>query len=250
MRCWKYYYAYRINEYYYLNSSIKNYQIKRGNATIKARLAQLLSDSSSSNPRWLIKFDGLPLKDEEVFEYDFATREDNSDDDSDSYYSNNIVDHQHRLAMSDVENGDDRRQSRVRSHHPHSQHYDHQNPCHHRRMNSSSNLPSEESGGESSRARAKRALARGREARSKRRQAKIQESMTNFCQDNQQRFRRLAPPPPDYHHPISRSYYGSQHHHKGKNHEVDQDVVQVKLLTGTLVLYKGLHRRAEFIPKV
>ena len=207
-----------------------------------------MSDSSSSNPRWLIKFDGLPLKDEEVFEDDFATKEDNSDD-SDSYYSNGNMNH-HRLAMSDVENGDDRRYSRVRRHHPHSQHYDHQNPRHHSRNNNSSNLPSEESGGESSRARAKRALARGREARSKRRQAKIQESMTSVSESNHQRFRSLVPPPPNYHHPNSRSFYCSQHHHKGKHHDDDQEVVQVKLLTGTLVLYKGLHRRAEFIRKV
>ena len=221
-------------------------QINRGNATVKARLAQLLTDSSSPNPRWLIKFDGLPLKDEEVYEHAFASPDNsNTDDDSDNSYS--MIHHRGRghgcEISSDNDTGDDRRHSRVRNHHPHSRHYDH---------SSSNNLASEESGGENSRVRAKRAMAR--EARSKRRQAKIEETMTTYCQNNHKRFRRLAPPPPDYHHP------GSRTSSKGKratstssnnNHnDDDEEVVQVKLLTGTLMLYKGLHRRAEFIRKV
>lgn len=220
-------------------------EINRGNATVKARLAELLTDSSSSNPRWLIKFDGLPLKDEEVYEHAFATTSsDNSDDDSDNSYSIGAGGQRYGDFSSDNDDtmNDGGRHSRVRRHHPHSQHYGH----------SSSNLPAAaaESGGNFEPAKDKRAKAR--ESRSKRRQAIIDEDMTSFCQSqpNHKRFRLLAPPPPNFQHP-NRAKGGKRGNNNNNHHDDDgEEVVQVKLLTGTLMLYKGLHRRAEFIRKV
>jgi hypothetical protein len=44
-------------------------QLTRGGQQVRARLAQLLTENSSPNPRWLIKFDGQHHKDEEVYEH-------------------------------------------------------------------------------------------------------------------------------------------------------------------------------------
>lgn len=43
-------------------------QIDRNGACAKGRLAQLLTEGTSPNPRWLIKFDAQPFKDEEMYE--------------------------------------------------------------------------------------------------------------------------------------------------------------------------------------
>lgn len=231
------------------------WQITRGNATVKARLAQLLTEKSSSNPRWLIKFDGLSLKDEEVYEHTFAKSSSPSSDNSDSglegYSSlrssgggggrNTRNSRHYGGTSSDNETGDDRRR---------------------RHYGVSSNLPSDESetGGESSRTRARR-LASAREARSKRRQAKIdEEAVSSTGVTTTHNKRRLPPPPPPDHHSrnkgkrarnnyrntITNNRNGQQNNDNGD----DGEVVKVNLLTGTLYLYRGLHRRAEFVRKV
>lgn len=47
-------------------------QIDRNGVIAKGRLAQLLTEGTSPNPRWLIKFDAQPFKDEEMYERAFG----------------------------------------------------------------------------------------------------------------------------------------------------------------------------------
>jgi len=222
---------------------------------VKARLTQLLTDvhhhNSSTPPKWLISFDGLPIKDEEVYEAAFAIPDDgNSDYESDhDFIGGNLA-----LYVSDNE-GDHRRHSRIRQHHPHSRHYDNNNNPR-QQQQSDGNSTSDRDDSIPTNIKPQRTTL-AREARSKRRQSKIKELASND-QNQHKRFRRLAPPPPNFHVPTNRLHYSS-HQHKGKRggnhhyHQGDDDeeeVVQLKLLTGTLLIYKGLHRRAEFIRKV
>jgi len=48
-------------------------EIDRQHGIARGRLAQLLTVCSSSNPRWLVKFDSQPYKDEEMYERAFTT---------------------------------------------------------------------------------------------------------------------------------------------------------------------------------
>jgi hypothetical protein len=174
----------------------------RGNAKVKARLAQLLTEPSSPNPRWLVKFDGLSLKDEEVYEHVFAKAPSPTSDQS---LSDNYSSSQNR-----------RRQGGYGS-------------------DSNSN----------GRQSTKRALAR--EARSRNRQAKIDETA------------RQSPPPPPPPPPAKRrippppSRYSKAKKARPNSSNGDDDdgeVVKVKLLTGTLYMYRGIHRRVEFVRRV
>jgi hypothetical protein len=76
-----------------------------------------------------------------------------------------------------------------------------------------------------------------REARSNRRQAKIDEDAPlGLGEAAGPEGKRRAPPP--------------NHSKKRQRGDDNCEVVKVKLLTGTLFLYRGRHRRAEFIRRV
>jgi hypothetical protein len=76
-----------------------------------------------------------------------------------------------------------------------------------------------------------------REARSNRRQAKIDEDAPlGLGEAPGPEGKRRAPPP--------------NHSKKRQRGDDNGEVVKVKLLTGTLFLYRGRHRRAEFIRRV
>jgi hypothetical protein len=49
-------------------------QITRGETSFKAQLSQLLTEGTSPNPRWLVKFDNKDMKDEEVYEHVFGRK--------------------------------------------------------------------------------------------------------------------------------------------------------------------------------
>ena len=195
-------------------------QIVRGNAKVKARLAQLLTDPSASNPRWLVKFDGLSLKDEEVYEHVFAKSPSPSSDNSvsDSYSSSQHHRRRHPSGYgSDTNLATTQQQQQQQQQHA-----------------------------------AKRALAR--EARSQRRQAKMDEIAQPSSSPSLASAKRRMPPPP----PPSR-YNNNNNNNKAKkarsnnNHMTEDgsdEVVKVKLLTGTLYMYRGVHRRVEFVRRV
>ena len=73
-----------------------------------------------------------------------------------------------------------------------------------------------------------------REARSRRRQAQIDEEAP-ADDASKGTTRRVAP---------------QGNARKRQRVDTDGEVIKVKLLTGTLFLYRGLHRRAEFIRRV
>ncbi|CAB9497959.1 expressed unknown protein [Seminavis robusta] len=202
---------------YHVNDIV---EIVRGNATVKARLAQLLSDPSSDDPLWLVRFDGLSLKDEEIHEHVFAKP-------PPSLHSDN--------SLSDRDSYGRRRSGYGSDSNHHRNHYDDVEDY--------------------SRNRAKRALAKDREARSKRRQAKIDETARQSPPPPNNK--RRIPPPPRYKGKRSR-YHGKTNHSSNGNNsngssttgDDEEEVVTVKLLTGTLYLHKGLNRRAEFHRRV
>lgn len=151
-------------------------QVVRNGVPVKARLAQLLTEGTSPNPRWLIKFDGQPFKDEEVYEHTF--KEDSSESEK---------------PMS--------RKPPSRSNSP-------PPPLMQEAKTSS---PSEEDDSTSN------PDVSAREQRSRRRQALID----------------IKPPKK-----VKRMK------------ETNEPVTKIKLLTGTLYLYRGEHRRAEFVRRI
>lgn len=217
-------------------------QIVRGDAVVKARLAQLLTETSSPNPRWLIKFDGLSLRDEEVNENTFSKPSspysDNSSSDRESSDRRGHGRRGNSGTSSEGEMGDDHAITYATRNNSSSgnNRNGRRNHRHH-----SPNQPSDESetGGESAARRAARTSAR--EARSKRRQAKIDdEAVSGGPPAN----KRRAPPP-------NRNNRNKQSRANHSSYNDDAEgVVKVKLLTGTLYLYQGLHRRAEFVHHV
>jgi hypothetical protein len=44
------------------------FQINRNDLTLRGQLVQLLIKGTLPNPQWLVKFDGQPQKDEEMYE--------------------------------------------------------------------------------------------------------------------------------------------------------------------------------------
>jgi hypothetical protein len=48
------------------------FQINRNDLTLRGKLVQLLTEGPSPNPRWLVKFDGQPQKDEKMHERSFG----------------------------------------------------------------------------------------------------------------------------------------------------------------------------------
>ena len=99
-----------------------------------------------------------------------------------------------------------------------------------------SDCSSKETGPEGKRMSARDRISSAREARSCRRQAKIDEDLP-LLEGGVGEKRKIPPP--------------ANHSKKRQRPSGDGEVVIVKLLTGTLYLYRGQHRRrAEFIRKV
>jgi hypothetical protein len=151
-------------------------QITRSNVVAEGRLAYNLTEGKSANPRWLVKFDNEPWKDEELYEHTFGKLLKTSKPSSSS------------------EGGETSKKKSV-------------------------TFSAEVSDSSSSKMRA---LARGQ--RSTRRQAKVQV-------DNKRPLKSIVP--------------ASKRVKRNSNEEV----VMVQMLTGTLYLYRGLNRRAEFVRK-
>ena len=87
-----------------------------------------------------------------------------------------------------------------------------------------------------------RSKASAREARSKRRQAMIDDASIVPGTEILAGKRKLPPPPGG-----NRS---KQYKHSDTQYAEDGEVVKVKLLTGTLYLYRGAQRRVEFVRRV
>lgn len=233
-------------------------QINRSGVTLKARLAQLLTEGTSPNPRWLIKFDGQPYKDEEVYEHTFGKLLIAADDEPDpaqdlaappprrskstSSSSNNnnnsgkkspvpkentlttttpaVPDSEQPNSPATGAGGDDDSDKKKSS------------PS---VSNENSPTASDESGTDAN----GKKKSSAREARSNRRQEMIDESGGV-----------LASAVPAFNSNKRRMNAVAQSKSKKRARDGDEQVVKVKLLTGTLYLYRGQHRRAEFIRRV
>jgi len=189
---------------------------------------------TSPNPRWLVKFDGQPYKDEEMYEHAFG-RKLNSVDDEDE-------------AVSSSSNGSSggRRLSATSSRRrsgPSSDEDDNlveekieenlsEYPAPHPYEDSNAGSESEADGPAMSEAARDRVSAR--EERSKRRQAKIDDDVI---------------PPELLVGEKGAIQLGGILKNKRQRGD-DGNVIQVKLLTGTLYLHRGKQRRVEFIRRV
>jgi hypothetical protein len=194
----------------------------------------------SPNPRWLVKFDGQPYKDEEMYEHAFGRLLKSVDDEDGGASSSSTgssgrrrqsvsPSRQYESKKSEGSSDDDDNvvleekgvEPVLEDHMPQSF------------EESNAGSESEADGPGMSQAAKDRVSAR--EARSKRRQAKIDVDV----------YPAELPVPEKGTLQLNGAL-------KNKRHRGDDegDVIQVKLLTGTLYLYRGKHRRAEFIRRV
>jgi hypothetical protein len=228
-------------------TTISSSQINRAGAILKGRLAQLLTEGTSPNPRWLIKFDGQPQKDEEMYERSFGKLI-SANDEEDSPSPLTV---QQRKTSSSKPIGGGRRGSVGKNSGTSSEDGEVTGDEPKKGKSSSSKKTVQFTKGsndgddgsddsstpETAAARKSRVdRASAREERSRRRQAKIDEEIPIGPGEVVGGKRR--PPPP----PLSKN--------KRQRTEEDGEVVKVKLLTGTLYLYRGRQRRAEFIRRV
>jgi hypothetical protein len=192
---------------------------------------------TSPNPRWLVKFDGQPYKDEEMYEHAFLRRLKSAEDEDGAVSSSSTGSSGGRRQSATLSRPNETRKSGISSEDDDrigeekkddttemvmSQSYD----------EAHAGSESETEGHSMSQAAKDRVSAR--EARSKRRQAKIDDDVT----------------------PAEWQAAGKGTHQldevlKNKRQRGDDgEVIQVKLLTGTLFLYRGKQRRVEFVRRV
>jgi hypothetical protein len=238
--------------------------------TLQARLAQLLTEGTSPNPRWLIKFDGQPYKDEEVYEQTFGKLLIAADDEPESLPTEPVPPRRQSSGKSTssstssstsisteadkkisattktdealagqvllAKDGDDGSKDAADKKDKKSVTFSNENSP----IGSDEESSTQETGTEGGNVSA-------RESRSLRRQTMIDESdgvlawtggTGNLTVGGKRR------PPPGG----SNGKNGSKS--KRPRQEGDDSVVKVKLLTGTLYLYRGRNRRAEFIRRV
>ena len=221
-------------------------QLTRGGVPVRARLAQLLSEAASPNPRWLVKFDGMSLKDEEIYQHSFgktlvsvaaasasassssspSSKRGGSDSNEDDHGS---VDANGSMTSAPPSPEPDKEQDVIKktaisssSHH-----------------NSSNDEDDEDEEGSTSFPSGTDELTReqarvsAREARSRRRQAKMVQEITKASKTRPGGFRSG----------ISKN---------GKRaREEGEECVKIPFLTGTLYLYRGpKKRRAEFVRRI
>lgn len=228
-------------------------QVSRGGVTLNARLAQLLTtDMTSPNPRWLIKYDGLPYKDEEVYEHTFgktirsaspaASSPASSKGGGDAVEANNeapTLEVQPSVPDSDTSPDEpedsgsakgtgadetlakgDKKQKNAKSA-PTS-------------TNNSSNEDDDDTSLPSGADEAAREKARvsAREARSRRRQAKVIEEIKQPKRGTASGFKGVPK-------------------NMKRSREEGEECIKIPFLTGTLYLYRGRKkRRAEFIRRI
>eukprot|EP00525_Craspedostauros_australis_P010594 CAMPEP_0198109148 /NCGR_PEP_ID=MMETSP1442-20131203/1161_1 /TAXON_ID= /ORGANISM="Craspedostauros australis, Strain CCMP3328" /LENGTH=218 /DNA_ID=CAMNT_0043764669 /DNA_START=18 /DNA_END=674 /DNA_ORIENTATION=- len=217
--------------------------------TWKGRLAQLLTDGSSPNPRWLLKFDGQQHKDEEVYERSFGRLVYSTGDDASDASPTDVTKllppqkrarGRYSPSCSDAEGID-------------ADHTFHAPPsgvdiafdsAFAYDAGEISPAPTAASDEDSATMDFPSSRVSAREARSRRRQAKIDEDVipTDHVHHHI----------PAKTHPKRRMPHSSgtgDRHKKQRTVDVDEPI-KVKLLTGTLLLYRGAQRRVEFNRRV
>jgi hypothetical protein len=218
---------------------------------LKGRLAQLLTEGTSPLPRWLIKFDGQPQKDEEIYARLFgklisAIHDDDNDDSPSSHLNSPPSSSQLRTTRPQAggsskhsgtsSEGEAVDETKTKSSKTNKTDATSKKSFQLSKSGASSDYSSNpETGPEGTLMSARDRVSAAREARSCRRQAKIDEDLP-LLEGGVGEKRKILPP--------------ANHSKKRQRPSGDGEVVIVKLLTGTLYLYRGQHRRAEFIRKV
>jgi len=204
-------------------------KISRNGSQFRGKLAQLLSEGASPNPRWLVQFDGQPPKEEEVFEHSFSRVIDPYDETFDDLSDAKAVSKgasrrgpasRSSGASSEGEVTDDKEKEDGETTEDKSGQL---SPA------EGSNAGSDDS---SSSRKSSSDRVSAREARSRRRQAKVDVPAEGT--QGATRSGKKRPPPPT----------------NNKRQRDDGKVVKVKLLTGTLYLHRGPQRRVEFVRRV
>jgi hypothetical protein len=195
-------------------SSCFSQKITRNGVTAEGRLAYNLTEGPSANPRWLVKFDRESWKDEELYERSFGALLRKAGDEAD------------RASAEDYPNKQSKRTSKSSS----SSEEDSSKGTSNKRkgvtFSESSPVGSDSSSIENDQA-AVDERARARAQRIARRQAKIDKEVTQPK-------------------PRSRDPRGNK---RTRVEESNEEVIKVPMKTGTLYLYRGLNRRAEFVRK-
>ena len=214
-------------------------QIVRNGATLHGRLAYKLSVGVTPNPRWLVTFDDHPHKDEELYEKAFGDLIRAADKESapvgqlprrarSSISSNSSL--QSRRTQRSSGSSEEREKGEERGGDLRNEET--------KKDNKSVSFSQDNVAAEIS---PSATLVRkgAREQRSLRRQAKIDTDVILPASDasNHQTAKKRRLPPPN--HSNKRVKLGDA-----------ENVVKVHLLTGTLYLYRGLHRRAEFVRRI
>lgn len=211
-------------------------EIHRNGNALRGRLAQLLTAGTSPNPRWLLKFDGQPQKDEEMYERSFGKLLRSHDEDETGATASSTsaglagqVSAQRKGRASGRKDGGTSSEGETGEETT-------KNETLNEETIDESNAGSDAEDSEIE-SKLSRARASAREQRSRRRQAKIDDDIIPGVNDALYVAEKRAGLPP------------SLQQHKRQRLD-DGDVVKVKLLTGTLYLYRGKQRRAEFIRRV
>eukprot|EP00536_Pseudo-nitzschia_multiseries_P000371 jgi/Psemu1/321562/estExt_fgenesh1_pg.C_50020 len=232
----------------------------------RGRLAQLLTEGPSPNPRWLVKFDSQPYKDEEMYERAFGKLLHSAEDGEDQ--------HPALAAPETTSSGSARGKTSAtaadfasdgKGTQGVSSEGDKSDDGKKGKNSSSNNIEAAVAATTSSRSRsvqsqraggnfsqdsaddsspadeASRSRASAREARSRRRQAMIDDAAIVPGTEILAGKRKLPPPPGSR----SKQYKTSE-----TQYAEEGEVVKVKLLTGTLYLYRGEQRRVEFVRRV
>lgn len=224
---------------------------------MEARLAQLLTEGTSPHPRWLIRIDG---RSEEIYEHLFERVLVAADDSADAgnsdpaHFSAHERDNEsaapgkttasttgkRSASNKNSGSGDEGSKEARESGRSDDEEMRKENNENNSKKSVSFSNESSANGSEGSETGDTSAAGRkvsAREQRSRKRQAMIDEHGGNFGvlppangkrrppQNNKSKAKRMRP-------------------------ESDEECVKIKLLTGTLYLYRGRHRRAEFVRRV
>lgn len=247
-------------------------KIDRQNIIARGRLAQLLTEGPSPNPRWLVKFDSQPYKDEEMYERLFGSlihsneeseeqqlpsvtpvlanssgRSKISTNNANPVAANNT--NGRGGVSSEGEKSDDTKKGKKSSNssvsmvttsetsNSKSVQFERDGTIDSGSNDSSPNEENSDGGKGRYRTLADRVSAR--EARSRRRQAQIDDATFAPGTEVLTGKRKLLPTS------NSKNYKYNEPHYAE-----DGTVVKVKLLTGTLYLHRGHQRRVEFVRRV
>ena len=227
----------------------------------RGRLAQLLTEGPSPNPRWLVKFDSQPYKDEEMYERAFGKlihSNEESEEQASAPAASETISTRNKTsiysaaeaasntkgsgASADGDKSDDAKKGKNAN----GSKTDATTASKSKRAESqkasgalsqdSDSSPTDDNSRGGSRSRAS-----AREARSRRRQAMIDDAAIVPGTEILAGKRKMPPPP---------GHRSKQYKQSETQYAEDGEVVKVKLLTGTLYLYRGAQRRVEFVRRV